>query len=116
MLRLIHHLLVLFVLLMLIAIVLNVQVHLSALFARLDGQAIRVLDAIQAIVEQEHVQLAFLVIILCHHTVDHAHLSMLSVSPAQFQQHALLVPQDMMLPKIVGCAQQVTIQILTQEV
>lgn len=64
---------------------------------------------------QELAQLAFLAIILRHHIVDHAHLFMLNASPAQFQQLVLLVQLDIMLPKIVEFAQQVTIQILTRE-
>lgn len=40
---------------------------------------------------------------------------MLNASPAQFQQHVLLVRLVMMLPKIAEFAQQVTFQILTQE-
>lgn len=64
---------------------------------------------------QELAQLAFLAIILRPHTVDHAHLFMINASPAQFQQPVLLVQLDIMLPKIVEFAQQVTIQILTRE-
>ncbi len=112
---LIPHLLALYVLLMLISIVNNAQAHRNARSARLDGQAIHVLNVIQAIAVQELAQLAFLAIILRPHTVDHAHLFMINASPAQFQQPVLLVRLVMMLPKIAEFAQQVTIQILTQE-
>lgn len=65
--------------------------------------------------ELELVQLAFLAIFQKHHTVDHAPIFMLNASPALFQRLALLVRLDMMLTITAESAQQVTIQILIQE-
>lgn len=115
MLQLILHLLVLYVLPMLISIVCNVQAHLNALLALLDGQVAYAMDVLQVIVELELVQLAFQAIFQKHHTVDHAPIFMLNASPALFQLLALLVRLDMMLTITAESAQQVTIQILIQE-
>ncbi len=98
-----------------ISIAYNAQAHLNVLFVQSDGQAAHAMHVIQAIVELELAQLAFLAIILTLHTVDRVLLFMINVSHVPFQLLVLHVQLDMTSRRIVESAQQVTTQILTQE-